>query len=131
MSREAALARARAFAEQGMVDTCVITRSTATFTNPDTAEQAYETTTIYTGRCRIQQRTSADARPADVGEAHDLMLRLELQIPMTVTGVQVADSVTVTASAHDPDLAGRTFRIRELAHKTHATARRIGIEEVT
>ena len=31
----------------------------------------------------------------------------------------------------DADLIGRLFRVRDLAHKTHATARRVQCEEVT
>ncbi len=131
MSAATALARGRAAAETLMVDSATITRSAAGFTNPDTGEQASTITTIYTGKCRIQQRVPGGVRPGDAGEAYDLMLSIELQIPMSVTGVQVGDIVTVTACAHDPDLPGRRFLVRELAHKTHATARRIGLEEAT
>jgi uncharacterized protein DUF6093 len=131
MSRASVLARSRAAAEAGMVDTCTITRAATTFTNPDTGQTTTSTTTVYTGACRVQQRVPGGARTTDVGEAHQLMLRMEVQLPMSVTGVKVGDTVTVTASVHDADLAGRRFRVRELAHKTEATARRLGVEEIT
>ncbi len=131
MSAATALARGRVAAEALMVDACTITRPAVTFTNPDTGQQTIEATAVYSGPCRIQQHVPGGSRPSDVGEAYDLMLRLELQIPMSVTGVQVNDVVTMTSSVHDPDLPGRTFRVRDLAHKTHATARRLGLEEVT
>jgi hypothetical protein len=41
------------------------------------------------------------------------------------------DLVTITASLLDADLVGRTFRVRELGHKSHMTARRVQLEEVT
>lgn len=114
-----------------MVDTCTITRDTEVFVNEDTGGTTRTTATIYSGKCRIQQRTPAGARPADVGEAYRLMLGRELQLPMaTSAGIKVGDKVTMTAS-RDADLVGKTFRVRELAGKTDATARRLGVEEVT
>lgn len=131
MSRASVLARAQAFAAGGFVDSCTITRVTGHTTDPDTGVQTPTEATIYTGPCRVQQQAAANARPADVGEDYQLLLRLEVQLPATVTGVEVADTVTITAAAHDADLVDRVFRVRELAHKTHLSARRIGVEEVT
>lgn len=130
MSVSALLAQGRAAAERLMVDACVIRRVTDSTTDPDTGVITPTYTTIYTGKCRIQQPT-AQARTEQAGEAYALMLRLEVQVPMSVTGVQAEDEVLLTASAHDPDLVDRTFLVRDLAHKTHATMRRIGIEERT
>ena len=71
------------------------------------------------------------ARPQNVGEALVYQLLIDVQVPMSVTGLAVGDVVTVTASALDPDLVGRHFWVKDLAHKTHMTARRLGCEEVT
>lgn len=131
MSRASVLARGRVAAEAGMVDTCTITEDTVTGTNPDNGEQTATTATIYSGPCRVQQRVPGGARAADVGEAYQLMLRLEVQLPMSTTNLRAGQKVTITASVNDPDLTGRVLRIRELAHKTEATARRLGVEEVT
>lgn len=132
MSRDSVLARGRAAAQAGMVDACTIVRQAISSTNEETGEPSFSNTTLYTGACRVQQRVPGGARPADVGEAYKLMLRLELQLPMVGTsGIQPGDRVTVTVSVHDPDLVGKVLLIRELAHKTHATARRFGVEEVT
>lgn len=131
MSRASVLARAQAAALAGMVDTCAITRVTGHTTDPDTGVQTPTVADIYTGACRIQQHVPGGARPADVGEAYQLLLRLEVQLPVTVTGVAVSDTVTITAAAHDTDLVDRVFRVRELMHKTHPSARRIGVEELT
>ncbi|HEX7160400.1 MAG TPA: DUF6093 family protein [Trebonia sp.] len=131
MSRASVLARGRAAAEAGMVDACIIRRITGQVTDPDTGEVTNTYTTIYEGKCRLQQISRTQARPEQAGEAYLLMLRRELQLPMSVTGLRTEDEVTMTASAYDPDLPGRVFLIRDLFGKTEATARRIAVEEVT
>jgi|SRR5690606_3036000 len=130
MSAATALARGRAAAERLMVDQCVVRRVTGTVTDPDTGVVTPTYATVYEGRCRVQQQ-QVQARATDAGEAALLMLRLEVHLPMTVTGIAAGDEVIITASAHDLDLVGRVFVVRELAHKSHATARRLGVEERT
>jgi len=126
---EAVLARGRAAAERLMVDACTIRRATGEGSDDDgNVTRTYED--LYAGKCRVQQ-TSAQAAQEDVGEDAQLMLRLEVHLPMSVVGLEAGDEVTITASAHDPDLPGRTFLVRDLAHKTHATARRVGVTERT
>ena len=117
-----------------MQDACTVTRITGQATNTQTGAVTNTTSTIYTGRCKIQRfgtTGAGTARPATVGEAQVYQLPAAVHVPMTVTGVQVGDIVTVTASVLDPDLVGRTFWVRELFHKSYATARRLGLEEVT
>lgn len=129
MSAASVLARGRAAAEGLMVDACTIRRITGESTGPGgVVTPTYST--LYTGKCRIQQ-SKADAQQQEVGEAYALMLRLEVQLPMSVTGLRAEDEVTVTASAHDADLIGRVFLIRDLAHATHKTARRVQVQERT
>lgn len=113
-----------------MVDACTIRRRTGETTDPDTGVITPTYQQLYAGRCRVQQPT-AQATAQDPGQAHVLMLRLEVQLPMSVTGLAVDDEVLITASAHDPDLPGRVFLVRDLAHKTHATARRVQVQERT
>lgn len=131
MSRASVLARGRAAALAGMVDTCRITRVTSVVTDPDTGVQTPTTETVYEGVCRVQQHVPGGARPADAGEAYLLLLRLELQLPITAVGIAVGDSAEMLTCVNDPDLVGRVLRVRELGHKSEATARRIGVEEVT
>lgn len=130
MSVVSVLARAQAAARALMVDTVTVKRKTSESTNPDTGDNTPTYTTIYTGPCKVQQR-NAIARPANVGEAEVFISRLELHLPVAVTGVASDDLVTITASAHDADLVGRQFRVRELAHKSFESARRYSIIEVT
>jgi hypothetical protein len=127
----AALARGRAAAQALMVDTCTITRVTGTTTDKDTGVVTETVTEVYTGRCRVQQGTTGQGNRLDPGETSVVLLRLEAQLPMSVVGLAEGDVLTVTASPHDGDLVGRRFRIHDLAHKTHATARRVLVTEVT
>jgi hypothetical protein len=130
MSATTATLRGRLAAEANMVDACTIQRVTGTTTNDTTGVVTPTYTTIYSGRCRVQQVVPI-AKPAHVGEAAVWLQRLVLQVPMSVTGIASDDLVTITASLLDPDLVGRTFHVRELGHKTHMTARRVQLEEVT
>lgn len=135
MSRESLVARGRVKAEEGMVDTCTIRRPTGEATDPDSGEvvKTYVNPDPYTGqKCRVQQNL-AQAEQHDVGENYELKLRLSVQLPMAVVGLRVGDEITITAvgPGRDPDLLGRAFLVRELFHKTDATARRVGVTERT
>lgn len=130
MDVDAVLARGRAAAEALMQDQCTIRRRTGEATDPVSGEITPTYEPIYSGRCRVQQPTGT-AQEQDAGEASVLLLRFELQLPMSVVGVQADDEVLLTASVHDPDLAGREFLVRGLSHKTHAVMRRFQVEEST
>jgi hypothetical protein len=132
MSRASVLARGRTAAEAGMADACTIRRASGSgTTDPVTGVPSQTYTTLYSGKCRVQQQV-AIARPHDVGEDRVWLVRFDLQLPMaTSAGLEVGDRVTITASVADPDLTGRVFMVNELAHKTEATSRRIGVIEVT
>lgn len=131
MNRAELLARAQSFAEQGMVDQCVIRRRTGDTLDEfsGTITPDYATPDPYAGRCRVRQ-ARAQAALEDVGEDAVLVLRLELQLPVAVTGLQVGDEVTITAS-RDPDLPGRAFLVRDLMHQTDSSARRVQLTERT
>lgn len=127
------LARGRAAAESLMVDACEITRVTGQSTNTSTGVVSDTTTTVYTGRCRVQQSTlGAASSPADPGEADVRLVAYALHLPVaTSTGLRDGDVAEITAAAHDPDLVGRRFTIVGSAHKSLATARRLQVQEIT
>jgi hypothetical protein len=130
MSAESATLAGRRAAEAGMVDACTITREVGRTTDPDTGVTTKTLTQLYSGKCRVQQ-PGRMARPEQVGEAQVYQLLVDVQLPMSVTGLAVGDVVTITASSLDGDLVGRHFWLKDLAHKSHMTARRVGCEEVT
>lgn len=132
MSRASVLARGRAAAEAGMVDACTITRVSSDTMDPTTKVVTKTTSTIYSGPCRVQELLAfaRDSSPTPVDPA--LMRYRTLQLPVeTSESILRGDLVTITACVHDPDLVGKAMYIRDLSGKTEATARRIGIEEVT
>lgn len=119
----------QAAAERLMVDACTISRVGVAFTNPDTGEQTKTSIPIYVGKCQVKSLSGAS--PTEPGEAHLLLLTLKLHIPVSATGVRPGDIVAITDATHDPELVGRTFAVKDLAHKTYATSRRLGVQEVT
>lgn len=131
MSAATALARGRQAAEALMADTCEIKRVTSEVTDLHSGVITPAYSTIYAGKCRVQQKEAQGREETGAGQAYLIMLVMELQLPIAVTGLQVDDEVTITASVHDPDLVGRVWTIRDLMHKTHATARRVSIQERT
>ncbi|PZF98257.1 DUF6093 family protein [Micromonospora deserti] len=131
MSAGSVLQRGRRAAERLMVDTCLIRRVTGTSTDPDTGQITPTFSTVYSGKCRVQQAT---ANPGDTttGDAELLMVPRVLWLPVASSpDVRAGDRVEMTASVYDPDLTGRRFVVRGEFAKSHATARRLGIEEVT
>lgn len=131
MSAATALARGRALAETLMVDTCLIRRRTGQTTNPNTGAVTPTYTPLYTGKCRVQQH-EAQGRTEDAGEDYLIMQMRQLQLPVIGTeGLQPDDEVLITASTNDPHLLGRVYYIRDVPAKTHATSRRLSIQERT
>ncbi|GAB3817669.1 DUF6093 family protein [Micromonospora zhanjiangensis] len=131
MSVERALAAGRRAAERLMVDQCVIRRRTGRATDPDTGVITDTWDDVYTGRCKVQQ-AAVQSRQERPGQAELLMVRRELHLPVVESaGVRAGDEVDMTACVNDPDLTGRRLVVRDEAAKSMATARRLGVEEVT
>lgn len=125
------LRQGRHAAERRMVDTCTIRRRTGETTDDfsGTVTATYLSPDPYAGKCRVQQHP-ARAEEQDAGQDYLRLLRLEVQLPISAIGLKVGDVVTLTTS-RDPDLLGREFRVRDLAHKTDATSRRVQCIERT
>ena len=132
MSVIATTVAGRAAAEQLMTDICLVERKTGQVFDEDTGQYSDTWTTVYSGRCRVQEWGQINSgTAAQAGERTAELQTWGLILPMSVADAQVNDRATVTASALDPELVGRVFRVRDLYHKSHATARRLAVEEVT
>jgi Family of unknown function (DUF6093) len=134
VSAATALARGRAAVEALMVDACEIRRRGAGGSvDDDTGVITPDRSTLYTGKCRVQQQSMGGAARAQTpGEDYQLLLGLEVQLPVVGSeGLQVGDEIEITAAAHDTDLVGQVFLIRDLFAKTHATSRRVGVTRRT
>lgn len=128
MTAQAVMEAGRVAAERLMVDTCTVKHQTGETMDPVTLQMTPTYTTLYTGKCRVQLTATVALMP-EAGERVIATQRVTVQLPTTVTGVQVDDIVQVTAAAHDGDLVGRVYRVRSEFAKTHATARRLECEE--
>jgi len=131
VSRASVLARGRAAAAAGMVDTCRIDYVADVDTNPLTGQVAKQRVIRYEGPCRVQQAAAPWAGPATVGEAALRLAALELQLPVVGSeGIQTEDRVTVLTCVHDTELVGRIFSVVGQHHASHKTTRRLPIQEV-
>ena len=127
-----ALARGRAAAESLMADTCTVRHRTGESTNTTTGVVTPSWTTVYTGRCKVQQSTlGAASEPRDPGEASVRLVAYTVHLPVaTSAGIRDGDEITITAAAYDPDLVGRVFTVLGTMRKTAATARRLQVQEI-
>jgi len=131
MSRDSVLARGRAFAAGGFVDACVIERVATKQTNTTDGQVAKQYDLVYTGPCRVQQAAAPWAGPATIGQAGIGLSALELQLPVVGTeDVTKDDRVTITACVHDTALIARVFTVQGAHHKSHATTRRVPLQEI-
>jgi hypothetical protein len=128
MSVEIALARGQAAAERLMTDACVIKHKTTESVGAGGVISPVWST-VFTGKCRVQSN-ALTRQGQDIGEAYVIVERHEVQLPVSVVGLQEGDLIQITASG-DADLVGRIFRVRDVLRKTHLTARRVTVLEVT
>jgi hypothetical protein len=117
----------RKWHESIMEDTCTITREGNRVLNETTGQYTVETTTIYTGPCRLVVPPRHPKDVAAVGQVEVVeMARLDLPVS-TTAGVMDGDVATFTASL-DPNLVGRKFLLRGYGAQSQATARRFFVE---
>lgn len=115
-----------------MFDTCTITRPGArpSFNATTGVTTPAATTSVYSGRCKVQSRTLAPSTPEVGGQLVDVQV-LEVHVPISVDDVLVDDVVTMTAADLDSGLVGRTYRVTAVPAKSFATARRLRCEETS
>ena len=115
-----------------MVDSCTVAHvSTSEFTtDPVTGVDTPVTTQVYAGKCKVQTYEPYERNP-EVGGATVTVQRYAVHVPVGSFEPEVGHVVTITAAALDSHLAGRSFRVVALLHKTASTAYRLGIEEVS
>lgn len=123
-----ALPRLREHAESLMVDACTILRRTGRTEDPDTGVVSDTTQTLYVGKCKVQAR-DVDVSTPEVGSASLSVLKLRVDVPMSVVAVGPDDLVVITSAAYDPALVGRSFRVSGPFLGTFKTARRLPVEE--
>lgn len=135
MSLASALHAGRRAAERLMSDTVTISYpdpSGATTQDPDTGTTTPVMLTRFTSKCKVQARNLA-VQDAEVGGRTAEIIRAELHLPVDAPAVQPGDVAEITAvgALSDVTLLGRKFTIQGgTPPKSHATARRLEVEEV-
>lgn len=116
-----------------MTDTCTIRRRTGETPDPVTAVVTPTWAQVYAGKCRLQDTGSINggARTETPGQDHQLLVELQLQLPLGAAVLAVGDEVTLTGSQHDASRVGDVLLVRDLAGKTDATALRVGVTRRT
>lgn len=131
MSRETVLARGRAFLLAALVDTCRIERVTAEDTNPLNGKVTKTWATVYVGQCEFQASTATWAGPATVAEAALRVAAATLKLPVVGSeGVAIDMRVTALTCLNDAEMVGRIYSVTGLSHKSHATTRKLSLQEV-
>ena len=121
----------RRAAEALMVDACTVTRPAGAAGQDESTGRrtAAAAATVYAGVCRVQL-PDVDPNRSDAGERTWTVERSTISLPISVLTVAVGDVIAITASALDPALVGRRYRVTGVAAKTHLTARRLSCERV-
>ena len=111
-----------------MVDSCTVRRVTNTV-NPATGADVVTSTTLYTGRAKVQTFEAFEQTPNASGHEFTVQ-RYSVHLPVGSFAPAVGDLVDITAATLDDGLTGRTFRVVALLHKTAATAYRLAVTEL-
>jgi hypothetical protein len=123
-----ALPALRAQAESRMTDTVRITRPGAPVFDTTTGTYTQTDTVVYSGPARLKLSSTVVSSIEAGGQIlAGQSPRLDLPVS-TSGGVQVDDSVVVTASVNDPASVGLRLNIEGVFFQTDATARRFPVE---
>lgn len=115
-----------------MADECVIRRTVGPPgpLDPETGERAAAPVAeVYAGRCKVQTYEAHESKP-QAGEHVWTVQRYHVHVPIEVGPIAVDDRIEIVAATLDPTLAGRTYRVSGLLHKSYATAQRLLVDEV-
>lgn len=122
------LRRGRIAAEMLMVDQCTAKRVAGQTETPDgVLIPTYST--VYSGKCKVQQTVSQSTNP-DAGGHQFTVLDFAVHIPVNAPDLAIDDIVTIDSSANDTRLLNHSYRVVELFRKSFATAQRIRVKEV-
>lgn len=120
----------RDISESAMVDTCTITRRSATpptFSGTTGLYNSLTPDTIYTGPCRVRPLLSGQQQAESAGEPITLR-RYGATLPHTVHDVGEGDILTVTVS-DDAQLEGRPLYVLSVGFLTDNVHRRLVLED--
>ena len=126
----AALADLRSIAESAMIDTCTITRKSATTEVLNTTTGLYNAPTpdtIYSGPCRVRALLTGKNLAESAGAPIELR-QYGATLPHTANDVAEGDVLTVTASS-DGQLVGRPLYVLSVGFLSDNVQRRLMLED--
>ena len=117
-------------AESLMTSMCVVSRSTGGMVyDPDTGlETTTRPETVYSGRCRVQERAT-QVQEADVSGSTVTLTDLHLHIPVSAPRVAPGDVAEIIGGLPGY-LVGARYRIQRDHLKTHQVDRRLPVEAI-
>ena len=117
----------RRMAESRMTDTCTVTRAGERVWDEESGSWSAPVTEVFSGPCRVKHPVSS-ARDVDAGSQLAAVSSLEVHLPVSATGVQSGDVLTVTGSATRAEVVGRVFTISAPFDGSQTTALRFRVE---
>lgn len=123
MSALTTAARGQVAAQRLMTDACRIYRRGQPAYDPSTGQESHTETDLYVGKCRLRPQGRLAHETESSGSPVGVWL-LIVSIPMSVTGVQLGDLVSITSSS-DPDLVAARVRVQGIDEGTNISARRL------
>ena len=128
MSLFSALASGRAAAERLMTSTLRVTRLDPATIDRRTGEG--ERVTVYEGRGKVQTYEPHEA-DRELAGGTVVVQRYHVHVPVTAGPFENGDLVEIVDSPTMPHATGDVFRIAGLHEKSHQTAQRLLVDEIT
>lgn len=125
------VARGRVWAEQLMVDRCVIERRSGRVFNDDTGQYDDTWEPVYEGKCRMQVSKWKPVEETPGGAITYHIAEATVQLPVDGTLYERGDRVRVTHATMDTALLEQVMVVKNTVTKTHDVIRRLGVSEVT
>lgn len=129
MSVHSAVLAGRRAAVRTMLDTCLVRTVADITTDDDGVSTVTYSPDLYNGPCRVQSSEGQALNP-EVAGATITVQRYRVDVPVGAFRPEIGQVVTIVRAALDPNLAGRSYRVAALQHKTAAMAYQLGVEEV-
>lgn len=123
------LAKANAWAESKMLDTCTITRVTGRTFNETTKLYTPTIVTVYTGKCELKQEQRSLDTASGPGQVEEVQQAI-LKLPVAASGVQEGDSVVMNTSLN-PGIVGLKATVKGGHYQSAASARRLPVEVIS
>jgi hypothetical protein len=111
-----------------MLDTCTITRLGEPVFSEATGQFTSTSTEVYSGKCKVQSKDSATAKP-ESGEHVFTIVSRQVHIPANAADVRDGDVVTIAASRLNAFTVGKQYRVDGFTPDTFDTAARLPVKE--